>query len=132
MTLSNDETTVLMIAAQGEYMLAIGRWQLPVTSLASKGLLRSQQVNGGAQYTITEAGHKALGDQEAEEDQKLASVIARSSETIATVRGYAEQAAGFLAKAAKGSHQMTGDSPIDAAKQWSDVVLRRALELLDG
>ena len=54
--LSDDERTVLMIAAAGQSMIPIRRWERPVKSLAAKGYLeRLDDVN----YVITAAGRAA-------------------------------------------------------------------------
>ena len=42
MSLSNDEMSVLMIAAQGQTMLPIGRWEEPTKSLAAKGFMKCE------------------------------------------------------------------------------------------
>lgn len=61
--LSNDERSVLMIAAQGQYMIPLGRWAEPVLSLAKRGFLKKlDDVN----YVITEAGR--LASDTAEDD----------------------------------------------------------------
>jgi len=130
MSITDDERTVLMIADRGEYMLAIGRWELPIKSLAKRGLLASQILNGGPQYTITEAGRTELNAAEHEEDQQLREIINRSSATLASIRGKAEQSAQLLAQAAKESEQATGDSPKVAAERWSEMILKRALDII--
>lgn len=59
--LTDDERAVLMIAAQGQYMIPMGRWEKPILSLAVRGLMRKlDDVN----YVITEAGRLASGDAE--------------------------------------------------------------------
>jgi hypothetical protein len=59
--LSEDERAVLMIAAQGQYMIPIGRWEQSVKALTARGFLRKlDNVN----YVITEAGRKASEDAE--------------------------------------------------------------------
>jgi hypothetical protein len=58
MTLTADEFAVLMIAMQGESMMAIGRWQKPTESLIEKGYLQSR---GGDNFNcvITPEGRAA-------------------------------------------------------------------------
>jgi hypothetical protein len=54
--LSDDERVVLMIAAEGSFMIPIGRWRETILALASRGFLRKlDDVN----YVITEAGRAA-------------------------------------------------------------------------
>lgn len=58
MSLTDNEFTVLMIAAQGESMMAIAHWKQPVESLVAKGYLQSR---GGDNFNcvITPAGRAA-------------------------------------------------------------------------
>lgn len=59
--LTDDERAVLMIAAQGQYMIPMGRWEKPILSLAVRGLMRKlDDVN----YVITEPGRLASDDVE--------------------------------------------------------------------
>lgn len=61
--LSSDERTVLMIAAEGQYMIPIGRWEQPIKALAARGFLHKlDDVN----YVITEAGRAASNESEAD------------------------------------------------------------------
>lgn len=55
--LSDDEFTVLMIAAEGQSMMPIGRWQEPVESLVAKGFLKEHDRFN---CTITATGREAL------------------------------------------------------------------------
>ena len=135
MTITDDEFACLMIAARGEYMLAIGRWERSIQDLAAKGLMRSEHINGGSQYTITKAGRAAIEEREQEENQQLADVINRSRQAKivrGTIQDFCEQAAKLLVDAARASMQITGESPQIASRKWNEVILRRALELLDG
>jgi len=38
--LSQDEFTVLLIAAEGESMIPIGRWKAPILALTDRGFMR--------------------------------------------------------------------------------------------
>ena len=54
--LNEEERAVLMIAAQGQYMIPIGRWEAPIKSLAARGYMtKLDDVN----YVITAAGREA-------------------------------------------------------------------------
>lgn len=67
--LSADERAVLMIAAAGQSMIPIGRWEAPVRSLHARGFLRMiDEVN----YVITATGRAAS---EAAEDDAVRDVI---------------------------------------------------------
>jgi hypothetical protein len=132
MSLTNDDMSVLMIAARGEYMLAIGRWEGSVKSLAKRGLLKCEMLNGGPQYTITDAGRQAMqqGD-----DENIRAMIGASASVGAaqkTVRDAAEVVAQSLAEVAKTSAPITGDTPETAARRWSTIILNRALDIING
>ena len=132
MSLTDDEMSVLMIADRDQYMLAIGRWELPVKSLTNKGLPRREMINGGPQYTITEQGRVALHVQERAIDDRVTQAIVQTNNATFEARQYAEQAAQMLAKAAKISNSVTGEHPVTAAHRWTPEILARALELLHG
>lgn len=131
MTITDDEFSVLMIAAQGEYMLPIGRWKPSIESLASKGLMCMQHINGGPQYLITRAGLEAIKEREEDENRKIGSIINRSG-LVTQVRALAEESAQKLAQAAKDSVQITGDSAQVALQEWAKQVIARAKVLIDG
>jgi hypothetical protein len=67
--LSNDERAVLMIAAQGQYMIPIGRWELPIKALTARGYMRMLDA---VNYVITPAG---LAASEAAEDDAIRGMI---------------------------------------------------------
>ena len=54
--LTDDERSVLMIAAEGEYMIPMGRWEVPIKSLAARGYMRMLDA---VNYVITPAGRVA-------------------------------------------------------------------------
>lgn len=62
--LSDDELTVLQIAAQGESIAPIGRWEAPVKKLAFLGYLRRLD---DFNYVITPKGHHRADEQEDED-----------------------------------------------------------------
>lgn len=133
--ITDDERTVLMIADRGEYMLAIGRWERPIKNLTEKGFLKCQQLAGGPQYTITDAGRLELNATDAEEDRNLAKIIEQGSRIGAaqkTARDHAEAVAQAIASCAKVSASMTGDTPEMAAKKWSPIILERALDIINN
>jgi hypothetical protein len=132
MSLTNDEMSVLMIADRDEYMLAVGRWELPVKSLTNKGLLKCEMLNGGPQYSITDAGRAAM--KQGDDDNIRAMLQAASSVGTAQkeVRVGAETAAQLLAEIAKLSAPITGDTPETAARRWSTIILNRALDIING
>lgn len=66
--LTADERTVLDLAAQGQSMMPVGRWEIPVLTLARKGLLlKEDQFN----YTITDEGKLVNRGYEAAQDLEI-------------------------------------------------------------
>ena len=131
MSITDDEFSILMIAAQGEYMLPIGRWKPSIESLTEKGYMCGQHLNGGLQYTITRAGKAAIAEREQDENKQIGELITRSN-TIAAVKKLAEEAAQKLAQAARESVAITGHSAETALQEWGKAVLTRARGLLNG
>lgn len=121
--LTDDEFSVLLIAAQGESMIPIGRWQKPVESLVAKGFLFRQDQNNN---TITNAGRRAVEARDNADAKALIEVAA----AMPNIRAVADGMATALAGIARESNRVTGDAPADAARKWSEIILTRALELL--
>ena len=55
--LTQDEFTVLLIAAEGESMMPIGRWKEPLLSLTARELMYK---NDDFNFVITALGRKAI------------------------------------------------------------------------
>jgi len=123
MTLSNDELTVLMIAAQGESMMPIGRWEKPVESLVAQGLLkRHDKFNN----VITPEGERAL----AKDDD--ARQLIETNNAIVLAKQQMEQAIGKAARELKAATEIamrvTGE-PFDVAvKNVARLVAQRVTE----
>ena len=66
--LTQDEFTVLLIAAEGESMMPIGRWKEPLLALTERGLMLK---NDGFNYVITALGRKAVTDRNDNDDADL-------------------------------------------------------------
>jgi hypothetical protein len=126
--LTNDEFTVLGITKEGACIGPIGRWEQPVLSLAAKGLLKKENEFN---YSITEAGRAAWQERDSEDDAGLMKLI-EANNAVAQSRLSIEQAAQHFATAARASALMTGDTPQQAARKWSEALVKRTLELLDG
>ena len=130
--LSEQEVTLLELHAMGQSIAAIGAWEKPCDALVAKGYLqRHDKFN----HSITPAGRAAWEEHDKETDKLLGKMIEQASVVGATqkgIRDFAEQAAQLLAQAAKESSKLLGDAPEAAAKKWSDVIFKRALEVLDG
>lgn len=132
--ITDDEFSILMIAAQGQYMLPIGRWKPSIEALGARGLLKCEMLNGGPQYTITEVGREAIKDREREEDRQIGAVIEAGSRMGAaqkTARDHVEAAAKSIAAAAKAG-AAPGDSPETAARKWMPAILERALDIINN
>lgn len=123
--LSDDEVTVLLIAAKGESMMPIGRWEAPVNSLVAKGLLRRHDKFNNV---ITDAGMKAA---EKDEDDVARQMIEANNVVAAgkqQARASAEAIAVQLVDLAELSARTTGDDKVEALRKWARVILERALE----
>lgn len=125
--LTQDELAVLLIAAEGESMMPIGRWEAPVASLVAKGYLHA---NDKFNNVITEAGRKACG--KAEDDNVRA--LLTTSRAIVEGRqksiARAEELAILLAELATYSSPITGDDKVKSLREWAKVILERAKGLL--
>lgn len=55
--LTQDEFTILLIAAEGESIIPIGRWKEPTLALAERGLMLK---NDDFNYVITAKGREAI------------------------------------------------------------------------
>ena len=72
--LTQDEASVLMIAAQGQSLIAIGRWEKPIDSLVKRGLLHA---NDKFNNVITSKGRQAHHAHEEKIELGLANAVAR-------------------------------------------------------
>ena len=127
--LTQDELTVLMIAAEGESMMPIGRWEDPVNNLVARGYLkRNDKFNN----FITTEGRKALNRDEIETTKARIETTNQIVDGREKARRLAEKIAGQLVDLANLSNKVTGDNQIEALERWSRLILTRALELLNG
>lgn len=135
--LTPDEKTVLLIAHAGGPMASIGRWKEPTMSLAAKGFLKPHphpgDPTGYFNHHITPAGEAAATECDREDDALLGQLIESSGKVARTqqkCRAHAEQIAVQMVDLIELSIQATGASKLDTAKQWSEVIGRRVLEML--
>ena len=70
--MTNDELTVLMIVAEGESMIPIGRWEQPMRDLIARGLLQKWDA---VNYIITSEGMDALKAEEKQRDGEFANAL---------------------------------------------------------
>ena len=130
--LSQDELTVLLIAAKGEPMIPIGRWKQPTEQLIARGYIKPRghpgDPTGHFNNYITPAGQAAVEASEREED--LITHGASMAHEQKKARAHAEQIAVQLVDLAEASSKVTGDAKIEALEKWSRQILARALEMI--
>jgi hypothetical protein len=137
--LSPDELTFLLIAAKGEPMMPIGRWKDPARSLVTRGYLNPtkspQDPEGMFNLRITPAGTVEAERQDTIYDSQLGQMITQSN-VIAheqkKARAHAEQIAVQVVDLAEAASKVTGESRVDALRQWAKVILERSLEMISG
>ena len=77
--LSQDEFTVLLLAAEGESLAPIGRWKVPILALTERGLMRrNDEVN----YAITDRGREVCAETDAAYDADIRFLLEGHSKTI--------------------------------------------------
>jgi len=119
--------TCLAISAQGENMLAIGRWEKPIDRLVELGLLkRFDKFN----HEITPEGKKEAAAQIDSVDDAYAKAAIDVKNAQTQYHGSMEQAAKHLADAAKCKQLLTGQFPHQCAYDLAQEVLQKALFLL--
>lgn len=135
--LTPDEKTVLLIAAQGEPMMPIGRWKAPTESLVKKGFMKPRthpgDPTGHFNHYITIVGMRAIKDAEKADDEALRSLITKSNvigHEQKKARANVEQIAVQLVDLAEASSAVTGNNKVEALRQWARVILERALEIM--
>ena len=92
--LSQDEFTVLLLAAEGESLAPIGRWKAPILSLTGIGFMqRDDDVN----FSITVEGRRACEQRNLDDDKELRRLLAGNTKTIeARALPYEEDSEGPL------------------------------------
>lgn len=135
--LTDDEYTVLTIAAQGEPMMPIGKWKPAAESLVAKGYLQGtsspQDPQGMFNLRITPAGTKASEEAEKVQDDLLRQVLTTSNQIghlQKKARASAEQIAVQLVDLASLSEQATGEDKRTALERWARIILTRSLEMI--
>jgi len=135
--LTDDEKTVLLIAAQDQSMMPIGRWRAPAEQLVRKKYLKATphagDPTGFFNLRITAAGRKAVEGIDAEDDAAMRDMVMVSQSLqhdAARVRASAEQIAVQLVDLAQATQLVNGEAPVKALENWSRVILKRALEML--
>lgn len=132
--LSQDELTVLMIAAEDQPMIPIGRWKEPAENLVARGFLQPtpsfQDATGNFNLRITDAGRKAASQ---DEDNSIRDMISVNNAIVAgkkQARDQANQIATQLVDLAELSNKITGEDRKVALERWARIILTRALEMI--
>lgn len=110
-------------------MIPIGRWEKPIKEMIARGLMLA---NDSVNVVTTVAGKLAL---EAAENKVFGELVdkAREVETPHNeIRKDVESAAHLLARIASRSARVTGKPPVHEAREWANLLLKRALEILGG
>lgn len=125
--LSDDEWTCLMIAAEGESMMAIARWEPAIDSLVAKGLMyRNDKFNN----FITPAGREAAQQHEKKTDDATLRLGIEVHNTRVRAKQILEEAAAKLAESAQMGQRVQG-GPIDGhVEQAAKAIIERAKELV--
>lgn len=128
--LSEDEFTVLKIAAQGQSMIAIGRWEKATKALAEKKYLHA---NDSVNYVITTAGQAVLDGYEDNEIRGLIEMNNKVANVNMQVRLSIEEAAKQIVIASRAVSEVMSGTIEDNSKKVMLEVTNRTLELLkDG
>lgn len=135
--LTDDELTVLTLAAQGAPMIPIGRWKAPAEKLIRLGYLQptpsAGDPSGGFNLQATEKG-KALAlsqhqEEEARQDEALRGFLQRAGiQQQLALKG--QEIAKQLAEMATLSVTVKKATRKEALREWSRIILERALELI--
>ncbi len=135
--LSQDELTVLLIAAKGEPVIPIGRWEAPIEQLIARGYLKPYKHNGDPtgyfNNYITSEGQAAVELAERVEDNNLYDAVMISSSIQheqRKIRANAEAIAVQMVDLAMASAKVTGDAPLVAMEKWGKIIGKRAMEML--
>jgi len=122
--LTSDKRTILEIASHGEFMIETGRWHDPIMSLVKKGYMEGPQFN---RY-ITEAGRKAFGASDADEDRNLAAYVDKfreleigRSEIAAAITGMVDSWVGLVRKSAS----LSGKAASYDLDRWLEVLRKQ-------
>ena len=135
--LTQDEFTMLLIAAKGEPMMPIGRWRESAEALVAKGLLQPRphagDPTGFFNLCITATGKLQAEQEDSDFDAQLRTMLDVNNQIKHAqnqARASAEQIAAQLVELTELSVKVTGDDKIKALREWSKVILTRALEMM--
>ena len=146
--LSIDEQTVLLIAAEGERLIPIGRWKEPIDSLFAKGLLVRERhpgdPTGHFNNILSPQGRAAVDEMETGYDKVLAGTLTAEvpAKTMAPLvvqnrkrletrlRATAEHIAAQMVELTRESIAVTGGDERVVLENWCGVIVLRAKEMV--
>ena len=150
--LSIDEQTVLLIAAEGERLIPIGRWKEPIDSLFAKGLLVRERhpgdPTGHFNNILSPQGRAAVDEMETGYDKVLAGAITTEvpAKTMAPLViqnrkrlearlearlcATAEHIAAQVVELTRESLIVTGGDERVVLENWCGVIVLRAKEMV--
>src|SRR5690349_11032406 len=104
-SLTEDEFTVLAIAAEGESMMPLGRWEQPVERLVELGYLeRTDKFNN----YITATGRIAMHEYQKGADTALGQALVKANGMRTVYRQHGEELAGRVVEMAQQMTSVTG------------------------
>ena len=120
--LTQDEETVLTLAAQGSSMIPIGRWEAPTKSLEAKGLLtRKDPVN----FFVSAVGLQVYEDRDKARDKDIGRMIELQGQAAIRERLIREKmnvVTAAVQEIAVAASELTGQSVSYEAKRWCAIV----------
>ena len=142
--LSIDEQTVLLIAAEGERLIPIGRWKEPIDSLFAKGLLVRERhpgdPTGHFNNVISPQGRIRADAMETGYDKVLAEavspqvmaplVIADQKRLETRLRATAESLAAQMVELAREAAEFSGEGLQENLSDLADAIVARAKEMV--
>ena len=127
--LTQDELTMLLIAAKGEPMMPIGRWRESAETLVKKGLLQPRphagDLTGFFNLCITAAGKLQAEQEDSDFDGQLRTMLDVTNQIQHAqnqARASAEQIAVQLVNLTELSVKVTGEAKVKALREWSKVI----------
>lgn len=125
--LTEFESTILQLAATGEYMIPIGIWEAPMKTLRDRGFLEALDSHN---YVITEAGLAAINAEVADVDRAVAETLGKAALVHVEVLKSIDVAVQALVEAVQKSVVVTGDHPEDALRKWLSEIRVKVVERL--
>lgn len=125
--LSDDEYVVLAIAAEGQSMMQVGRWQAPTEHLVELGFLVAHDKFN---CFITPKGRQAAAEHEKKTDDASLRIGVEIHNTRIRTKAILEEAAAKLAEAAQLGQRVSGGEIDTHIAQAAREIIKRAQELV--